>query len=86
MIKEKELECLHKWEDDHMLPWYVPASKPAINSGQGRQEGQDKNHFLGKDFLLRKTRERGQTRPTRKVQTLERIKSIKNRWMRLRTD
>jgi hypothetical protein len=57
MIKEKGLEYLRKREDGHMLPWYVPASKPAINSGQGRQEGQDKNHFLGKDFLLRQTRE-----------------------------
>ena len=57
MIKEKGLEYLRKREDGHMLPWYVPASRPAINSGQGRQEGQDKNHFLGKDFLLRQTRE-----------------------------
>jgi len=69
MIKEKVLEYLRKMEDGHILPWYVPASKAAINSGQGRQEDQDKNHFLGKDFLLRQTREPRQTRLTRKFQT-----------------
>ena len=69
MIIEKGLEYLRKREDGQMLPWYVAASKAEINSGQGRQEGQDKNHFLGKDFLLRQTRELRQTRLTRKFQT-----------------
>lgn len=69
MITEKGLEYLRKREGGQMLPWYVPTSKAAINSGQGRQEGQDKNHFLRKDFLLRQTREQRQTRPTRKFQT-----------------
>ena len=45
MIKEKGLVYLRKREDDHMLTWYVPASKPVIGSGQGRQKDQDKNHF-----------------------------------------
>jgi len=57
MRKAKGLVYLRKREDDHMLTWYVPASKPAINSGQGQQTGPDKNCFLGKDFLMQQTRE-----------------------------
>jgi len=45
MIREKGRVCLRKKEDDHMLTWYDPASKPAINSGQGRQTDLDKNFF-----------------------------------------
>ena len=43
--KAKELVCLHKMEGDHMLTWYVPTSKPAIDNEQIRQIGLDKNYF-----------------------------------------
>ena len=52
MIKAKGSVYLRKREDGHMLTWYIPASKPAINSGQGRQTDPDKNYFLGRDFLM----------------------------------
>jgi hypothetical protein len=45
MIREKGRVYLRKKEDDHMLTWYDPASKAAINSGQGRQAGLNKNFF-----------------------------------------